>query len=244
MNAVAPTALKRRSFIYRLLAAQGAQFGEINGGAVALHFGAGHAAELAKARRLGIADLSVLPHGGFKGRGTVEWLTAQGLAIGVDSNKAYKQAGGELAARLAPTEIFLLDSLAGSGALLQRLNSAWSWAAAAPRPSQGYPMPRQDSHAWFMVAGEFVPEMFAKMCGIDMRRDRFAEGSIAQTSMAKMSAIIIRADRTGRDGRINPAYHVLADIASSEYLWSCLMDAAVEFEGKPVGLQALLDLEQ
>lgn len=114
MNALAPTSLKRRSFIYRLLAAQGAQFGEVNGGAVPLHFGADREAELAAARRLGIADLSVLPHGGFKGKGTVEWLTAQGLAIGPDSNKAYAQAGGELAARLAPTEIFLLDSLAGS----------------------------------------------------------------------------------------------------------------------------------
>lgn len=243
MNALAPTSLKRRSFIYRLLAAQGAQFGEVNGGAVPLHFGADREAELAAARRLGIADLSVLPHGGFKGKGTVEWLTAQGLAIGPDSNKAYAQAGGELAARLAPTEIFLLDSLAGSGALLQRLNAAWQWAANAPRPQQGYPMLRQDSHAWFMVTGACVPEMFAKMCGVDLRRDRFAEGAIAQTSMAKMSAIVIRADRKAKEGRVNPAYHVLADIASAEYLWSCLMDAAAEFDGKPVGLQALQDLE-
>jgi sarcosine oxidase subunit gamma len=243
MNAIAPTAMKRRSFIYRLLAAQGAQFGDINGGGVPLHFGAGREVELTAARCLGIADLSVMPHGGFKGKGTVEWLTAQGLSIGPDSNKAYAQAGGELAARLAPTEIFLLDSLAGTGALLQGLDAAWQWAANAPRPMQGYPMPRQDSHAWFMVTGEFVPEMFAKMCGVDLRRDRFAEGSIAQTSMAKMSAIVIRADRRGRDGHVNAAYHVLADIASAEYLWSCLMDAAAEFDGKPVGLQALQDLE-
>jgi sarcosine oxidase subunit gamma len=243
MSAINPAGLKRRSFIYRVLAAQGAQFGDVNGGAVALHFGAGREAELASARRLAVADLSVLPHGGFKGRGTVEWLTAQGLSIGADSNKAYGQSGGELAARLAPTEIFLLDSLKGSGELLQKLKSAWQWAANAPRPSQGYPMPRQDSHAWFMVAGEFAPEMFAKMCGVDLRRDRFAEGAIAQTSMAKMSGIIIRADRKAKDGRVSAAYHVLCDIASAEYLWSCLMDAAAEFDGKPVGLQALQDLE-
>lgn len=244
MSTIAPVSLKRRSFIYRLLAAEGAQFGEINGGAVPLHFGAGREVELAAARRLALADLSVLPHVGFKGKGTVEWLTAQGLTIGPDSNKAYRQAGGELAARLAPTEIFLIDSLAGTGALMGRLGSAWKWAESAPRPAQGYPMPRQDSHAWFMVAGEFAPEMFAKICGVDLRRDRFAEGAIAQTSMAKMSAIVIRADRQGRDGRVNAAYHVLADIASAEYLWSCLMDAAAEFDGRPVGLLALQDLEQ
>ncbi|MBV5325420.1 MAG: hypothetical protein J0626_09220, partial [Rhodospirillaceae bacterium] len=238
-----PAGLKRRSFIYRDLAALGAQFGEINGGAVPLSFGGTREAELASARRLALADLSVLPHCGFKGKGTAEWLTAQGLNIGPDSNKAYGQAGGESAARLAPTEIFLLDSLAGTGALMARLNAAWKWAEAAPRPQQGYPLPRQDSHGWFMLAGEFAPEMFSKMCGVDLRRDRFADGSIAQTSLAKMSAIIVRADRKGKDGRVHAAYHVLADIASAEYLWSCLMDAGKEFDIKPVGLTALQDLE-
>jgi sarcosine oxidase subunit gamma len=244
MNAINPTALKRRSFIYRELVKLGAEFGEVNGAAIALNFGATREAELASARRLALADLSVLPHAGFKGRGTAEWLTAQGLNIGADSNIAYTQPGGEMAARLAPTEIFLLDSLTGSGALMQRLNAAWQWAAAAPRPQQGYPLPRQDSHGWFMLAGEFAPEMFSKMCGVDLRRDRFGDGQIAQTSVAKMSAIIIRADRKAKDGRAHAAYHVLADIASAEYLWSCLMDAGQEFGIKPVGLTALRDLEQ
>ncbi|WP_374384915.1 hypothetical protein [Dongia sp.] len=244
MNAINPAACKRRSFIYRELTRLGAEFGEVNGGAVPLNFGSPRAVELAAARRLALADLSVLPHAGFKGKGTVEWLTAQGLAIGPDSNKAYAQSGGELAARLAPSEIFLLDSLAGTGALTTKLNGAWQWAAAAPRPSQGYPLPRQDSHAWFMLAGEFAPDMFSKMCGVDLRRDRFADGAIAQTSVAKMSAVIIRADRKAADGRANAAYHILCDIASAEYLWSCLMDAGKEFDIRPVGLTALRDLEQ
>ena len=158
-----PATLKRRSFVYRKLVAAGAEFAEINGGAVAMRYPARKEGETESARRMALADLSVLPHGGFKGRGTVEWLTAQGLTIGPDSNKAYAQAGGELAARLAPTEIFLLDALAGSGALINRLNDAWQWAASAPRPQQGYPTPRQDSHAWFMVTGAKAPEMFAKI---------------------------------------------------------------------------------
>ena len=243
MSSVAPAALKRRSFIYRDLAALGAHFGEVNGAAVPLHFGAGHEVELAAFRHLALADLSVLPHAGFKGKGTIEWLTAQGLTIGPDSNRAYAQTGGELAARLAPTEVFLLDSLNGTGALMHRLNDAWQWAEAAPRPAQGYPVPRQDSHGWFMLAGDFASDMFAKICGVDLRRDRFADGAIAQTSLAKMSAIIIRADRKAKEGRIHAAYHVLADIASAEYLWSCLMDAGKEFDIRPVGLRILQDLE-
>ena len=233
-----PATLRRRSFIYRKLAAAGAEFAEINGGAAAMRYPARGETETATARRMALADLSVLPHGGFKGRGTVEWLTAQGLAIGADSNKAYRQADGELAARLAPTEIFLLDSLAGSGRLINTLNSAWQWAAAAPRPQQGYPTPRQDSHAWFMVTGDKSAEMFAKICGVDLRPAHCPVGTIAQTSAAKMSAITIRADLGS-----TLAYHLLADIASAEYLWTCVADAMAEYDGGIVGLAALRTLQ-
>jgi sarcosine oxidase subunit gamma len=233
-----PATLKRRSFIYRKLAAAGAEFAEVNGGAVAMRYTARTENEAATARRMGLADLSVLPHGGFKGRGTVEWLTSQGLSIGADSNRAYAQAGGELAARLAPTEIFLLDSLQGTGPLINRLNAAWQWAPAAPRPQQGYPTPRQDSHAWFMATGEKSADMFAKICGVDLHPRHCPAGTIAQTSVAKMSAIIIRADLGG-----TLAYHLLADIASAEYLWTCIEDAIAEYDGGIVGLAALRSLQ-
>ncbi len=233
-----PATLKRRSFIYRKLAAAGAEFAELNGGAVAMRYPARAESEAVTARRMGLADLSVLPHGGFKGRGTVEWLTAQGLAIGADSNKAYAQSGGELAARLAPTEIFLLDSLQGTGHLIGKLNATWQWSPSGPRPQQGYPMPRQDSHAWFMATGEKSAEMFSKICGVDLRPRHCPVGTIAQTSVAKMNAIVIRADLGG-----TLAYHLLADIASAEYLWTCMEDAVAEYDGRIVGLAALRSLQ-
>jgi sarcosine oxidase, subunit gamma len=229
-----PTVHARRSMIYRVLQAAGARFAEVNGGAVAMDFGGTEDAEVKRARSLGLADLSVLPRTGFKGVGTVEWLATQGLSIGAASNRAYRQSSGELAARLAPTEIFLLDGLAGAGALVARLNAAWSWGSDRPRTLIGYPMPRSESHAWFMVTGEKAPAMFAKLCGVDLRLHRFADGAIAQTSIAKMSGIVIRADLGA-----TPAYHLLADSASAEYLWQCVLDAMAEFAGVPVGLAAL-----
>jgi sarcosine oxidase subunit gamma len=225
---------KRRSPIYRETQKAGAWFDVVNGGAVPAHYSSDHAAEEALARRMGIADLSVLPRTGFKGAGTVDWLVSQGLAIGDDSNMAYRQEGGELAARLAPTEIFLLDGLTATGALIDRLNEAWNWGTEKPRKLIGYPMPRQDSHAWFMVTGASAPEMFAKICGVDLRPHQFPIGRIAQTSLAKMSGIVIRADLDAV-----PAYHLLADIASAEYLWGAVLDAMTEFGGGPVGLDAL-----
>jgi sarcosine oxidase subunit gamma len=234
---VFPHAQQRRSMIYRKLQAAGAWFEVVNGGAVAIRYGDNVDQELHQARQMGLADLSVLPRTGFKGAGTVEWLATQGLTIGAESNVAYRQAGGELAARLAPGEIFLIDSLAATGELVEKVNAAWNWGTEKPRKLIGYPTPRQDSHAWFMITGAQAPEMFAKMCGVDLRPHKFAVGAIAQTSIAKMSGIIIRAD-LGE----TPAYHLLADIASAEYLWDCLLDAMAEFGGKPVGLAALRQL--
>lgn len=231
---VSPTAYPRRSCIYRALQQAGARFAPINDGAVAADFGKPIETEVAQGRQMGIADLSVLPRTGFKGAGAVEWLASQGLAIGPDSNRAYPQPGGELAARLAPTEIFLIDSLAGTGELIRRLNAAWGWGSERPRRPVGYPMPRSESHAWFMVTGERAPAMFAKICGVDLRPHRFAVGAIAQTSVAKMSATVIRADLGGV-----PAFHLLADSASAEYLWTCVLDAMAEFDGAPVGWSAL-----
>jgi sarcosine oxidase subunit gamma len=223
----------RRSPIYRETQAAGAFCDVVNSGAVPMHYGSPDS-ELGRAQKMAIADLSGLPRTGFKGAGTVDWLQGQGLNIGADSNMAYRQEGGALAARLAPTEIFLIDSLDATGALIDKLNTAWSWGTEKPRKLIGYPMPRQDSHAWFMITGTAAPEMFAKICGVDLRPHKFQPGRIAQTSLAKMSGIVIRDDR----GAI-PAFHLLADVASAEYLWGAVLDAMSEFGGAPVGLQAL-----
>lgn len=233
-TATAPQSYRRRSFVARILEASGARFAALNGAAVAVEFAAGVEAESERARRLGLADLSPLPRTGFKGAGTVEWLTGQGLTIGADSNRAYLQEGGALAARLAPTEVLLLDGLAGTGALIERLNGAWRWGEEKPRTPIGYPMPRADSHCWFAVVGADAPAMFAKICGVDLRTGSFGPGRIAQTSVAKISAIVIRQDLGATTG-----FYLLADSASAEYLWHCVADAMVEFDGVPVGLAAL-----
>jgi sarcosine oxidase subunit gamma len=232
MPAVEPHAQRRRSFVYRKLRDLGARFEILGESAAATDFGGTQ--EAVTAQRLGLADLSPLPRTGIKGKGAVEWLQSQGLEIGADSNRGYRQAGGETALRLAPTEIFLIDSLAGGGALIERLDGAWGWGSEKPRPPIGYPMPRADSHAWFAVTGRQASEMFAKICGIDLRLHKFPDGGIAQTSIAKMNGIILRQDQ----GQL-PLFHLLADSASADYLWDCLIDAMAEFEGAPVGLAAL-----
>ena len=231
---IAPAAFLRRSFNYRTLQRLGAEFAAVNGAAVALRCGASVDADIAAGRRLGIADLSPLPRTGFKGAGTIEFLTDQGLAIGPDNNVAYPQAGGGLAARLAPSEIFFLDGLDGEGKAVARLEGAWHWGEERPRRPIGYPVPRGESHCWYVATGEQAAAMFAKICGVDLRPAKFGPGRIAQTSVAKINAIVIRCP----SGEV-PAYHLLADSASADYFWACLSDAMAEFDGKPIGLAAV-----
>ena len=87
-------------------------------------------------------------------------------------------------------------------------------------------MPRWDSHCWFAVAGADAPRMFAKLCGVDFAAESFPDGTVAQTSVARLSAIVIRNDIGNA-----VTFSLLAESASAEYLWDCLIDAMGEFAG-------------
>ena len=227
---IRPADRLRRSFVYRVLEKAGASFTEINGAAVASDFGGAAGDELAAARMIAIADLSPLPRVGCKGRGALAWAQAQGVTIGERNNTACGQAGGELAARLADTEVLILDSLQGTGALTRRIGTEWSLDGADGTNLVN----RQGANFWFMVTGARAAEVFAKLCAVDLRPAKFPPGAIAQTTLAQTSCIVIRADRADV-----PAYHLLGDSASAEYQWGCLADAMAEFGGRPVGIEAL-----
>ena len=233
-----PTEFSRRGFLDRKLAEAGAIFDTQTKEAVALDFG-DREAELKAARHLGLADLSVLPRTGFKGAGTPGWLAEQGLRLPKESNRAMRQNGGEVVARLAPTEILRLGCLSGmNGGLPESLEASWTALPLPPTTPRGYPLPRRDSHGWFMVSGAHAPTMFAKLCGVDFSPDKFDDLAIAQTSIARVSGIIIRDDHEEQ-----LAYHVLCDSGLAAYLWDCLVDAMIEFNGRPVGLAAVQSLE-
>ncbi|MBT5416062.1 MAG: sarcosine oxidase, partial [Rhodospirillaceae bacterium] len=144
------------------------------------------------------------------------------------------QANGLLALRLAPTEAVLLASLDGDTAALDEIAAAWSIETAG----LCFPVPRMDSSFRFAVTGAQGAAMFAKLCAVDLRPRAFPDLAIAQTSVARMNAILCRRDRGGV-----LAYELLGDWASAEYLWACLLDAMVEFGGRPVGRAALAALE-
>ena len=72
---------------------------------------------------------------------------------------------------------------------------------------------------------------------MDLREEKFARGDVAQTSLARVDAVMIR-HQLGN----TPCFHILSDSSSAEFLWTSLLDAALEFDGGPVGMAALRGL--
>lgn len=221
----------RRTPLRSALAKAGAKWTATPAGDAAISDGLG---TLDAARHLAITDLSPLPRLGFKGRETIAAMQRRGITVEAIPNRAFRQPDGGLCLVLAPGEIILLSPLAGDGGQLQALHDAWRLDDA----ERTYPLLRGDSHAWFVVTGSKAPELFAKICGIDFRLNKFPDLSIAQTSVAKISAIVTRADIGN-----TPAFHILADSASALYFFDCLIDAAQEFGSALACRSILRDLE-
>ena len=213
-----PATLPRRSFVYRRLVECGASF-DASGRAFGTDQDAAHAGVV-------LCDHSLTPRSGFKGRRSLDWLRVHDIPVPDENNRATRQGETGLICRLAPGEALIL----ADEAVVDRLEAA----CAQEKPGGCFAMPRADSHAWFRIAGREAARMLAKVCGVDLRPDRFENLEIAQTVVARLSAIVVRDDI----GDLL-AYHLLADSASALYLWDCLVEAMAEFDGAVVGTEAL-----
>ena len=182
-----------------------------------------------KSSALSLIDLSQLPRTGIKGKRLSPWIKSQRYEIGATSNRAYAQHDGVLIARLSPTELMLLSNPLdpSPGAMLDLRESTY----------RCYAVRRQDSHYWFALTGARSPATFAKLCSLDLSPDYFADHAVAQTSVARTSAVIVRHDING-----TLCYYLLGDSSTILYMWTCLTDAMCEFDGQVLGMRALEDL--
>ncbi len=235
VSTVQPTDYKTRGFHYRTLLADGARFSEWSGCAIVSDFGGTVEEEINQSATLGLADLTPLSRIGVKGKRAVEWLRKQGLEIGDENNHSWKQGNGAQAARLSDNEMLILEDVAGASGICAELEQQLD----SVELDDCYSVPRRDLSAWLLITGNSADAMFAKLCGVDMRKSKFLNGSIAQTSMARMNVIAIRQDLASL-----PAYHLVFDSASADYLWRMLKDAMIEYDGRPVGYEAVQALAQ
>lgn len=218
---VTPEQFHRRSFVYPRLLAAGAEFTDVGDAAVAAAFPG------RPTPPLGLADLSPLPRTGVKGSRALAWMKTQGWPVPEANNSAVATADGDLVLRLGDRELLVLASPAGDGEAVRALETAI--------PGDGaWHVPRRDSHCAFALQGEADVACLQKLCGVDLRPARFPAGTVAQTSVARLNAVVCRAP----DDRAR-TFHLLADSASALWLWDVLVDAMAELDGGPIGVGQL-----
>ena len=196
-------------------------------------------AEARYAHELALCDASHLQRIGFKGNGTAEWLARKNVAVPTQINTAVSLKNGALVARLGINDILIMDSLHQGTNIPIDLEQQWHADYARSNGPCGFIMPRQDSHACFYLSGNHASEMFSTLCAVDLRAHKFSNHSIAQTLLARLSAIVIRHDIGN-----TMAFLVLVENVTAEYCWDCLYDAMQEFHGQIVGTRALTTLMQ
>lgn len=214
-----PEQLNRRSFVYPRLVEAGAEFVERGDCAIAVRIPGSEGAPL------GLVDLSPLMRTGIKGPKARAFAASNDWPVPEANNTTVRTADGSLVLRLGDNELLVLTDPDGDDAAVRELESAIPGAGA-------WHVPRRDSHCWFSLHGEPAVACLAKLCGVDLHPDRFPGGHIAQTSVARLNAIICRDPDAGV-----PVFHLLADSASAIWFWDVLLDAMNEFGGRPAGLE-------
>lgn len=229
MAAIDPGSALRRSQLIGWHAEQGAVYTELADSAFVDRYKSTRD-EASDAAQLGICDLSLLPRQGVTGPGSVEFLQANGYQLPAKANTSVRQTSGNLLSRLSPQEFLRIE-----------LSHIFAKPGNGDIPNfhvgsddRVYDVPRVDSHCLFSVCGNAAAFMFAKLCGVDLRSHKFADGDVAQTSVARVNAIVIRHDLGASDN-----YFLLIATPAAEYLWECLLDAIGEYDGRAVGVAAL-----
>ena len=204
MSSIMPTEVTRRSQLSRRHIELGAEF-ELSGDLLLVK-DYGSDIEVTQAQILGLVDLSTLPRTGFRGAGAPDWAAAQAINLSQHPNTCIEQTDGSLVAKLSHQELLILGDLNGKSASTERLNNT----LVGP---QTYSLPRADSHCWLAITGSQAAEMFSKICAVDLRSHKFANGEIAQTSIAKANTIVIRHALGSTH-----CFYILTDVSSAEFL--------------------------
>jgi aminomethyltransferase len=83
------------------------------------------------------------------------------------------------------------------------------------------------------LLGPVAPTILEWLCSLDLTVDRFSDGSVAQSGLARVHALIARRDAGGLSG-----YDLYVDRDLGLYLWDALLEAGTPLGLAPVGRDA------
>ncbi|RXJ70456.1 hypothetical protein CS022_23245 [Veronia nyctiphanis] len=157
---------------------------------------------------------------GFRGTKAAAFLQQHNISLPDMTNHAIQMSNGLLVLRLSHTEFWLVDHSNLNTTTLSDLEKASDDTSNVTR------LYCQHGVAMFVLSGTACPQMFAKVCAVDLQLDAFGRGSIAQTSVARVSSIVVRVPTADEQ---ETCFYIFSDISSAGYLWHALDDAAAEF---------------
>lgn len=168
-----------------------------------------------------VADLSLAPKTGVKGRVCLDWLTERGLAFDPTPNRATRLADGTIVLVLASNEAVLLNP-AGTARLPD------TGSLGRPLAPGVYPVPRGPGLFWLTVSGPAanLDSAFSRLAAVDLRTSRFVDGSIAQTQIARVSATVARVDDGGA-----VVYHLVGDAALTDHVAGAVLGVLAQEGG-------------
>lgn len=168
-----------------------------------------------------VADLSLRPKIGVKGRTCLDWLAAQGFAFDHTPNRATQLADDAIVLVLASNEAVLLDPT-GSARLPD------TGPLGRPLAPGVYPVPRGPGLYWLSVSGPpaALDSAFSRLAAVDLRTSRFVDGSIAQTQVARVSATVARVDAGGA-----VVYHLVGDAALADHVAGAVLGVLAQEGG-------------
>ena len=86
------------------------------------------------------------------------------------------------------------------------------------------------------LIGPKAPAVLERLSWLDLAPDRFADGALAQGSIARIHALTVRRDMTGLTG-----YDVYVDRDLGAYLWDVLLEQGAPLGLTPVGYEVVSD---
>lgn len=176
----------------------------------------GPAAFSAQSPAARLYDFTAHPRLALRGPGSAAWLAEQGWAMPRALNTATTTATGHTLLRLGKTEAWVL---AGQGA-----PNPVQQAHRQLHQGEGlYPLYAQHSHAWFVLAGPQRAAIMATLCAVDMSEAAFPVGAVAQTSVARLSAVV--AHHPWAEAAV---FSLLVDRSYAAYFYTAVADALAQ----------------
>lgn len=175
---------------------------------------------------LSLVDRSRAPYAGLKGPRAAEWIAQHTLLPG--NNQALLTECGQLLLQLAPEEFLLCCPDEDRTAEASSPLAFPAFELSGDVEPGLVPVPRSDMNAWMSLeetgGQDAAAQRLATLCAIDFREPHFPSLRLAQTSLARTNAIILKQDIETSAGLVR-RFHIFADWSTSSYLWRAIAEA-------------------